>query len=201
MRSATVRSSEQTQWDEAGAAAPNSITFERLFDEFESPLLNYFYYRLGSWHDAEDLAQQVFTKAYAAYPRFRARPGEDAQSTRSWIFAIAHNELANHHRHRDRHPGAPLSEAEAQSLADKRPGPEETAVHADAHARMLALLDQLSEPQRQVVELRLAGLTDAEIGHLLDRNQGAVRALQFRAVTRLRTLMGIAHPSQEDAHD
>lgn len=201
MRSAARRSNGQTHTNPLGAGTAEPLTFERLFDEFESPLLNYFYYRLSSWPDAEDLAQQVFTKAYAALPRFRERPEHNSLSTRSWIFTIAHNELANHYRHRDRHPGSPLSDAEALALADRGPGPEETAVHADAHTRMLALLDHLSEPQRQVVELRLAGLTDAEIGQLLDRSEGAVRALQFRAITRLRALLAIEHPSQEHTHD
>lgn len=195
------RSVEQSQMGQIGQDRPAPITFERLFDDFETPLLNYFYYRLGTWQDAEDLAQQVFTKAFAALPRFRTRPDQASQSTRSWLFAIAHNELANHYRHAARHPGTPLSETEAQNVADRGPGPEEAAIHSDTHARMLALLDQLSEPQRQVVELRLAGLSDSEIGRILDKSEGAVRATQFRAVTRLRELIANEHRPQETPHD
>ncbi len=192
---------EQSQMGHIGQDLLVPISFERLFDDFETPLLNYFYYRLGTWQDAEDLAQQVFTKAFAALPRFRARPGQTSQSTRSWLFAIAHNELANHYRHAARHPGTPLSETEAQNVAARGPGPEEAAIHSDSHTRMLALLDQLSEPQRQVVELRLAGQSDAEIGRILNKTEGAVRATQFRAVTRLRALMANELPSQEKTDD
>lgn len=199
MRPAIGGSNEQTHSECADPGNAGPVTFERLFDEFETPVLNYCYYRLGNWPDAEDLAQQVFTKAYAAFPRFQQQPDDTQRSMRSWIFAIAHNELVNHIRQRSRYPRSPLSDAAL--LADKTPGPEEAAIHSDAHQRVLALLAQLSDSQRQVVELRLAGMTDAEIGRLLDRSQGAVRATQFRAVQRLRTLLQIERPSQEQSHD
>ena len=53
------------------------------------------------------------------------------------------------------------------------------------------LLAQLPEEQRRLLELRLTGLTDAEIARVVGRNHGAVRASQFRAVARLRSLLGI----------
>jgi RNA polymerase sigma-70 factor (ECF subfamily) len=56
---------------------------------------------------------------------------------------------------------------------------------------VLALVSQLSADQRRVVELRLAGLTDAEAGAVLGRTPGAVRAVQARAVARLRGLLGV----------
>jgi RNA polymerase sigma factor (sigma-70 family) len=48
------------------------------------------------------------------------------------------------------------------------------------------LLDQLTPEQRDAIELRLSGLTAPEIGEILDRKPGAVRALQFRAIEQLR---------------
>jgi DNA-directed RNA polymerase specialized sigma24 family protein len=44
-----------------------------------------------------------------------------------------------------------------------------------------------------LLELRLTGLSDAEIARVVGRNHGAVRASQFRAVARLRSLLGIEH--------
>ena len=76
-------------------------------------------------------------------------------------------------------------------MADPGPSPEELAIAADRQGRVLRLMTQLSPDQRQVVELRLAGLTDAEIAQVLDRTPGAIRATQFRAVARLRDLLGI----------
>lgn len=168
----------------ARAARSSLDAFDELYRRYETPVLNYCYYRLGNWPDAEDAAQQIFTNTFANLSRFEER---ETGSFRSWLFTIAHHEVANRHRHRTRHPSASLTEAD--DLFDHDPGPEERALEADAHRRALALLDQLTDDQRHIIELRMAGLTDVEIGALLDRSPGAVRAAQFRAVTRLRTLL------------
>src|SRR5439155_555943 len=78
-----------------------------LYDRFVDPILNYCYYRLGAWEEAEDAAQQIFANAYAELRRFR--PGDG--SVRAWLFTIAHHEVANRQRTRARHPSAPLTAA------------------------------------------------------------------------------------------
>ena len=62
------------------------------------------------------------------------------------------------------------------------------------------MLAQLSPDQRQVVELRLAGLRSNEIGDVLGRSRGAVDAIQARAVARLRELLGAANATTEGRH-
>ena len=66
-------------------------------------VLNYCYHRLGTWSEAEDAAQQVFLHAYTALGRFRDREG----SFRSWLFTVAHHEVANRRRGQRRHPTVP----------------------------------------------------------------------------------------------
>ncbi len=161
--------------------------FERLYDACESPVLNYCYYRLGNWVDAEDVAHLVFEKAYAGLPGFRAEGERSEDAMRSWLFRIAHNEVANHHRHRTRHQTVALDRV--AEIHDAGANPEAEALRTESHQQVRTLLGSLTDDQRQVVELRLAGLSDAEIGGLLERSPGAVRAVQFRAVTRLRMLM------------
>lgn len=174
----------------ARAARTNLDAFDALYRRYEAPVLNYCYYRLGHWPDAEDAAQQVFTSVFAHLGRFEERPGG---SFRSWLFTIAHNEVANRHRSRNRHPSSPLDDA--SELFDSGPGPEEHAIAEDEQRRALALLDQLTSDQRHIIELRMAGLTDVEIGALLERSPGAVRAAQFRAVNRLR---GLLYPTSNE---
>jgi DNA-directed RNA polymerase specialized sigma24 family protein len=60
------------------------------------------------------------------------------------------------------------------------------------------LLAALTPEQSQVIELRLAGLTEVEIAHALGRRPGAVRAAQFRAVGRLRALLGVPPTTRGD---
>jgi RNA polymerase sigma-70 factor (ECF subfamily) len=166
----------------------DSDAFARLYETYFDAVYRYCYHRLGDWSDAEDAASLVFTNALSALPRYR---GDDGQAFRSWIFAIAHNVVANHHRHRARHPDRPLESA--GRLRDDAPSPEDDALRRETHRTVHDLLAQLPEEQRRLLELRLTGLTDAEIARVVGRNHGAVRASQFRAVARLRSLLGIEH--------
>jgi RNA polymerase sigma-70 factor, ECF subfamily len=168
----------------------DAADFDRIYDRFGDPVLNYCYYRLGTWEEAEDATQQIFLKAFAALPRFQLRTADSADRVRPWLFTIAHHEVANRHRLRDRHHDVSLDAAFA--VRDFGPSPEELAVAADHQDRVRVLLANLSPDQRRVIELRLAGLSDGEIATVLDRTPGAVRATQFRAVSRLREMLGVA---------
>ncbi len=72
---------------------------------------------------------------------------------------------------------------------DHAPGPEEWAVHGDELARLIAVLEQLPHQHRQIIELRLAGLTSAEIASTLSLTRAAVKSAQTRAYARLRDLL------------
>ena len=149
--------------------------FAPLYRRYLDPVYRYCYRRLGTREVAEDATSQVFLKALAALSGYRGA------SFRAWLFAIAHNVVVDVARRR---ASAPL--AEAGDLADGAPTPEEVAVAADEHRTLRALLASLPADQRSVVELRLAGLTGAEVALALGRSLGAVKMLQFRAMARLR---------------
>jgi RNA polymerase sigma-70 factor (ECF subfamily) len=170
-----------------GASVPAGI--ESLFALYGDPVLNYCYYRLGNWQDAEDSAQQIFAKAMSALDRFRSNGCDAERSLRAWLFTIAHHEIANRHRYFARHHDASLDQA--HDLHDPGPSPEELAIAADSQDRVIALFSRLSPDQRRVLELRLAGLTDTEIASVLGTSSGAVRATLFRAIARLRSLLGV----------
>ena len=162
------------------AAQRDPRAFAPLYARYADPVYRYCWRRLGDPDAAADATSVVFTKALAALPRYRAG------SFRSWLFSIAHNTVVDGLR-------ATRPDTALDALfepVDPAPGPEELAVAADAGRQVRALLVRLSNDQRHVVELRLAGLTDREIADALGRNLPAVRMLQTRAVARLRTLLG-----------
>jgi RNA polymerase sigma factor (sigma-70 family) len=175
------------------AAQADAAAFDQLFARYADPVLNYCYYRLGTWEEAEDATQQVFVNAYTSLHRFR---GQEESSFRSWLFTIAHHEVVNRGRASARRRGAPLDAAMDVTAAE--PSPEELAIAAEQQGRVLALLNELSSDQRRVIELRLAGLTDGEIGQVLARSPGAVRAVQARAVANLRALLS-PHAARREA--
>jgi RNA polymerase sigma-70 factor, ECF subfamily len=166
-------------------AQRDPAAFARLYEIYYDDVYRYCYHRLRSVQAAEDAASVIFTNALAALPRFRLNPR--AGSFRSWLFVIAHNVVANQQRGRERWHVVPLADAEA--VQDRELSPEDAAMASEARQTIHDVLGRLTEEQRQVVELRLSGLSDAEIGRVLGRRQGAIRAAQFRAVARLRAIL------------
>ena len=158
--------------------------FAPLSARYFDPIYRYCYRRLGHPEAAADAAAQVFVKALAALPGYRA----DAPSFRSWLFAIAHNVIADDFR--TRRPVAPMTAAAQVAVAD--PSPEEVVVTQEAGRAVRALLAQLPSDQRQILELRLAGLTGPEIAAALGRSLGAVKIAQVRAFARLRATLDAA---------
>jgi RNA polymerase sigma factor (sigma-70 family) len=175
-------------------AQGDPAAFAPLYELYFDPICRYCYHRLGSWEAAEDATSVVFTKVLAALPRYRSNGRSGA--FRSWLFTIAHNVVVNQ-VHADRlRRVEPLDDA--GEVADGTPSLEEVAMAADESRLIQRVLAQLSPDQRQVVELRLAGLTDAEIGRVLGRKPGTIRMTQYRAGLRIRALLGA---EQEEGRD
>ena len=118
-------------------------------------------------------------RALAALPAYRAG------SFRSWLFAIAHNVVADELRRR--RPAFPLDAV--ADLTDRGPSVEDAAATAADWSSILTLLPHLSSDQQQVVAMRLSGLTAVEIGAALGKPRNAVDGIHHRALLRLRTLV------------
>jgi RNA polymerase sigma-70 factor (ECF subfamily) len=155
--------------------------FAPLYARYFHPVYRYCFRRLGHPEAAADATAQVFTKALAALPRYR----DDAPSFRSWLFAIAHNVITDDLRARR----LVASMTAAAEIAAGGPSPEDEVVSDETGRMVRDLLAQLPPDQRQILELRLAGLTGPEIAAALGRSLGSVKIAQVRAFARLRTTL------------
>lgn len=167
-----------------------TAAFTRLYSDFFDPIYWYCRGRLRDATAAEDATSTVFTRALAAGPRY------DDPSLRSWLFAIAHNVVAN--AFRAARPEASLESA--WDLPDPVSHLEDTVIAADERDRLLDALRQLPEDQRRVVELRMAGFTGPEIAQQLKRSHGAIKMLQLRAFAGLRDVLADTTRIEERAH-
>jgi RNA polymerase sigma-70 factor (ECF subfamily) len=161
-------------------AAPSA--FAELYLRYRDPVLNYCYYRLGDREEADDATSTIFLKALDHLPGFSER----GDSFRTWLFRIAHNEVADRYRRRVRHPEVPLLLAMGFRAAASLP--EEEAITADRR-RILHLLAHLPPRERSVLELRAAELSTREIAEVLRISEQSVRTAQCRALGRLRELL------------
>lgn len=171
----------------------NPAAFGVLFDRHWNEIFKFCYYRLGDWHQAEDAASQVFIKAFDNLSAFDHRHRDD--SFRCWLFGIARHAVATIRRSSRRHPTATIDEA--TGVEDQGGSPEDQAIEAEALWQLRSLLDQLPSDQRELMELRLAGLTSAEIARLLGRSHDAIRKAQSRVVISLREYAA-QHPAMSN---
>lgn len=158
--------------------------FAAIFDRYWDDIFRSCYFRLGDWHLAEDAASQVFERALAGLDRFATSDGE--YNLRAWLFGIARNVLHETNRATYRVVNAPLDDAQQLTSSDR--SIDDDLIDAEQRRFLFALLDRLSDDQRELLELRLAGLSSAEIGALLGKTAGAVRTAQSRTVDTLKIL-------------
>ncbi|MGH2548992.1 MAG: RNA polymerase sigma factor [Thermomicrobiales bacterium] len=170
---------EDVDADIVVAAQRDLRAFAPLYEKYFDPIYGYCLRSLRDSEAAADATSQTFAKALKALPRYKA------WSFRSWLFAIAHNVIVDSVRRRK--PTTAIDEA--GEFSDRSPGPEDIYLSLESQHSVGRLLTQLTNEQRQVVELRMAGLSGLEIADAMDSSVGAVKALQFRAYSRLRKLL------------
>jgi RNA polymerase sigma-70 factor (ECF subfamily) len=175
----------------AGDARAFSVLYRRYLDR----VYDYAASRLGSREAAEDAAQSTFLRVVAALPRCR----EDTIFA-GWLFAIARNVVIDAHRARQRLVG-PLDEA--LELRDPGDTPEELLLQDERSRELSGARERcLSPAEREVLDLRLQGLSDREIAAALGRSHGAVRSAQYRLIQKLRWCLRVAgEPKGADRAD
>ncbi len=132
--------------------------------------------------DPEDLVGDVFLRAVRSLHRFEGGEGD----LRAWLFALARNAVIDERRRATRRRTEPLP---PEVLAELGPAvdAEQEAMRAMAEERVRAVLAPLTADQRDVLLLRiLGGLTIEEVAAALGKRPGAVKALQARALNRIR---------------
>jgi RNA polymerase sigma-70 factor (ECF subfamily) len=175
----TTSDEELVGWAQRG----HGDAFGDLYDRYLTRVYAYCYRLLGEREAAQDANSVVFTKALTALPRFRT--GTGSGSFRGWLFAIAHNVIADELRARR----ATETLDVAVFVLDPAPSPEELAIASSERECVLSLLPLLSVDQRHVIALRLSGLTAVEIGEALGRPRNAIDGIHHRALLRLRELV------------
>lgn len=154
----------------------------RAFDELvrwlDRPLVGFL--RARGAEDAEGMAQEVLLRVFRAVERFEG----GSEAFRAWVFKIARNMLVDERRYwarRGQAVATPQDELPDSVNVDELPD------GIDQRERVETMLSDLTDEQREVLLLRVvAGLTVEETAHAVGRRPGAVRALQHRALGRLR---------------
>jgi len=170
--------------DELIRLPPNldRTAFGELYRLYVTRIHRYVAYQINDRVLAEDITNQVFLRAMQAIGRYQHH---SVPQFNAWIFRIAKNVVVDNWR--AKRDTVPLDEA----LATERG--ETLDAHFESLARREELqvaMQVLTEDQREVLILRFGmGMSHREVAERMDRNEEAIRALQFRAISSLRDVM------------
>ena len=155
--------------------------FGALYEKYVDRIYAYVYYRVGDMREAEDLTARVFYRALAHIPEYDQRGAPFA----AWLYRIAHNLIANWRRDRTRHPELPLDAFAA--MRTREATPQAQAEQAEDHRVLLEAIRRMPPERQHLIVLKFVDdLSNAEIGRVLGRSEGAIKSLYHRTLLALR---------------
>jgi len=163
------------------AAQQDRAHFGAVYEKYFEVVYAYVARRVRDRAATEDLTSEVFRKALAHLPRFKWTGAPFA----AWLLRIAANLIADRAKRvaREEH-------SDSEELADRgssAQAQQSDVEAAERRAHVIRLVDELPEDQRRVVRMRFAEEKSiGEIAAQLNRTEGAVKQLQFRAFQTLR---------------
>jgi len=162
----------------------NEAALGELYDRYEAKIYSYIYRRTGDQVLSEDLTAQVFLKMLEAIRKSNAWHS----SFSGWLYRIAHNLVVDHFRRRDRQKQIPIDDAPILVATEHNPvKTSELNLNAEY---LRGAIQRLTDEQAEVISLRfLEGYSINEVAKLMDKTEGAIKALQYRAVATLRQFL------------
>ena len=157
----------------------NHEALSKLCIYFYPKIYRHVFYRVKNREDAEDITSEVFVRMVKFLNRQKG-------SFQAWLYRIASNLVVDYYRRSARKKEVSLSEDFGLELGDRKDISEEILLHQ----QLTQAMGELTEEQQQVVTLKfLEGYDNNEVSEILGRSIGAVKALQFRALDRLRKVL------------
>lgn len=163
-------------------ARTNPESFGLLYEKYVGKIYNYIYFKVGNNDDAEDLTAKVFFKALKSIRSYRHM----GLPFSAWLYRIAHNLVANHHRDRSR---VAMVSIDDLVLADqsRSAAPEALMVKKQDNAYLLELINNLTPQKQELIVLKFVQkLSNEEIGVIFGKTEGAIKSLYHRTLTELK---------------
>lgn len=168
------------------ARAGDSDAFRLLVEQHSRLVFRVAYRMTGNEHDADDVVQETFLRAYKQIGRF-----EERANFGTWLHRIAVNcalDLLRSRGRLDRHYGGDPEEAEMMgAISSSDPQQDRLLLSAELRSHVTAAMEKLSGNERTAFVLRhFEGMPVEEIGKTLGIQVNAAKHTIFRAVRKLR---------------
>ena len=162
-------------------AAEDKDAFGELYERYLPKIYNYIFYRTGNTQDAEDLTAKVFFRAMSHIGNYV----DKGVPFQAWLYRIAHNLVANWHRDQGRRKIIALDDYVARSL--KSDAPDRLSEELEEQRQLMEAVRRLPEDRQQLLLLKfIEQMSNAEIGEIMGRTEGAIKSLYHRTLLALR---------------
>lgn len=163
------------------AARGDLEAFGLLYERYVDRIYNYIYYRTGNHEDAEDLTSRVFFRALKHIGNYTDR----GLPISAWLYRIAHNLVANWHRDKSRRHEVSLEGISFGSGDGEHP--EMAMIKNEERDLLLKVIRKLPPERQELLVLKFViNLSNAEIGQVMGRTEGAIKSLYHRTLIGLR---------------
>lgn len=169
------------------AQAADEMAFREIVEHYQSKVFSIIYGILRNHNDAEDIAQQVFTKVYFSIKSFDFR-----SSLLTWVYKITVNECYDYLRKKkvrklvyesDFSEEDALRMENSEPARDQRPPVDVTLAQRDL---VLKLLSRLPEEERNLLLLKeVEGHSVEELARMTGINENTIKVKLFRARQKL----------------
>ncbi len=162
-------------------ASEDPEAFGLLYERYVERIYNYIYYRTSDHHVAEDLTARTFYKTLQHISRYEDRGAPFS----AYLYRIAHNLVANWHRDTNRRKIISLDNLKI--IADDYSKPDKVTEKKGEEERLLEAVRRLPADRQQVIILKhVEQMSNAEIGAVMGRTEGAIKSLYHRTLVALR---------------
>jgi len=162
-------------------AKNDPTAFGKIYEHYVDRIYNYVFQRTHDKHHAEELTARVFFQALRNLDRYHIR----GVPFGSWLFRIAHNMVANWYR--DSKRAQMVSVESLPAMQSDEAGPEESVEREDDLRLLQQAIARLNPDRQELLILKYSeGLTNAEISRIMNRSEGAIKALYLRTLQSLR---------------
>jgi RNA polymerase sigma-70 factor (ECF subfamily) len=170
------------------AQAGETEAFGLIYDRYVDTVFRFVYFRVGNRQLAEDLTSDTFLRALKRIGSFTWQ-GRDLGA---WLVTIARNLVADHFKSGRYRLEVTTGDVLDADREDRGPegSPEAAVVNHITNVTLLTAVKQLNPEQQECIVLRfLQGFSVAETAQAMAKNEGAIKALQYRAVRALARLL------------
>ena len=155
--------------------------FEAVYNEYYPRILRYINKKIGLYHEAEDLAQEVMAACYRNFEKFDS----EKASLGTWIYVIMNNRLKNYYR--DKKQTVSLDDEESYLEIAAEEVLEEAVILEEQRHLLMETIGRLSEREQKIVRYTyFSRMTSTEVAERLQMTAGNVRVVLNRALKKLR---------------